>query len=125
MTPIHMDRIESGVRTILAFTEAFNRRELSGMLHLISDGCVFEPASIDNGRVCGKPAISHYWQEFFTSFPQAHLKIEEAFGFGMRCIARWSCDRIDSSGATYHLRGVDLFRIQDGLISEQLSYIKA
>ena len=91
MTPTRMDRLESGVRTVLAFREAFNRHELLSMLRLIGDDCVFEPASQNDDPVSGKPSISHYWEKFFTSFPQAHLKVEEAFGFGMRCILRRSC----------------------------------
>jgi ketosteroid isomerase-like protein len=124
MSPIRMERLEAGVRTILAFTEAFNQRDLPGMLKLISDDCNFEPPLSNQAAVCGKPAISRYWQEYFTGFPQAHRKIEEAFGFGVHCISRWSCDRTDPSDCKSHLRGIDLIRVQDGLITEYLSYIK-
>ncbi len=37
-----MSRIESSVRIVLAFTEAFNRHDVAGMMQLMSDDCVFE-----------------------------------------------------------------------------------
>lgn len=126
MTPIRMDRIESGVRTVIAFTEAFNQRDLPAMLQHLAETCLFEsPSPAPAGQVYrGKSAISQYWQGYFTRYPHAHLKIEEALGFGMRCISRWTCERTDPSGVTTILHGADLFRLQDGLITEHLSYIK-
>lgn len=124
MSPIRMERLESGVRTVLAFTEAFNQRDLPGMLQLISEDCSFEPPSPGDAHLRGKPAVSRYWQDYFNCFPQAHIKIEEAFGFGLRCVSRWNCTRTNSSGTTTTFRGVDLVRIQDSLIIEHLSYIK-
>src|SRR5512139_720455 len=119
MSPIRMERLESGVRTIIAFTEAFNRHDLPAMMQLIREDCIFESSVSTSAEeiLQGQLAISQYWQDFFTSFPEAHIKIEDTFGFGMRCICRWSCDRIDRSGFSSRQRGVDLFRIQDGLIT--------
>ena len=42
MSPIRMQRVESGVRVVIAFNEAFNRHDLPAMLQLLSDDCVFE-----------------------------------------------------------------------------------
>ncbi len=126
MSPIRMERAESGIRTVLAFTEAFNRHDLPAMLRLISEDSVFEaPTPAPSGAVYkGKPAIAGYWQDFFERTQNAHLKIEESIGYGLRSITIWSCDWKDASGAARQLRGVDLFRVQEGLIVEQLSYIK-
>jgi ketosteroid isomerase-like protein len=124
MTPIRMERLETGIHLIIALTEAINRRDLSAMLHVFSENCVFEPPSLSSELIQGKPAISSYWQEFFTRYPQAHFKIEEVFGFGTRCISRWSSECTDTIGTVSHLRGADLIRIRDGQITEQLSYYK-
>jgi ketosteroid isomerase-like protein len=126
MSPMRMDRVEAGVRVVMAFAEAFNRRDVPAMLELMSDGCVletFETAPAGE-RLIGKPAITSFWQGYFTCYPQAHLKIEEAFGFGYRCIMLWRTDWTDVDGQLGHTRGVDIFRVQDGLIHEQLSYHK-
>ncbi len=123
MSPVHMDRLESGARTVIAIIEAFNRRDLVGMLRLFSEDCVFEASS---GTIFkGKTAIAQYWNDFVQLRPGARFKIEETIGFGLRCLARWRCDWKDSAGAGVYLRGADLFRLQNGLVTEHLSYIKS
>ncbi len=42
MSPIRMSKLESEVRVVLDFNEAFNRHDLTGMMNLMSDDCVFE-----------------------------------------------------------------------------------
>jgi ketosteroid isomerase-like protein len=126
MSPIYLDRAESGVRTVIAFTAAFNRHDLSGMLQLVSQDCVFEASSPPPAGAIykGKVAITHYWQNYFERTLNPHLKIDETIGFGLRCIALWRCEWAGASGVVFHLRGIDLFCIQNGPIIEQLSYIK-
>jgi predicted SnoaL-like aldol condensation-catalyzing enzyme len=121
-----MEKIESGMRLVIAFNEAFNRHDLAGMMQLTSDDCVFEdtaPAP-DGTLYKGKAAIAKYWQGFFTASPQAHIKVEEMLGVGIRCIMRWRYDWVDAAGNPGHVRGMDMFRVQNGLITEKLSYVK-
>ena len=126
MPPIHMERAESAIRTVIAFTEAFNHHDIIAMLNLFSDDCIYEASSpAPDGMVHkGKTAITHYWQEYFTRSSQAHLKIEQTLGFGLRCIVLWCCDWVDPSGSTSHLRGIDIFLVQNNLITEHQSYTK-
>lgn len=126
MSPIRMSKIEGVTRTVLAFNEAFNRQDIAGMMALMSDDCVFEnTAPAPDGTVYeGKEAVTQFWQEFFRKSPQAHIEIEEVFGMGLRCVMRWRYDWVDSKGEKGHVRGVDIFRLKDGLISEKLSYVK-
>jgi len=121
-----MERLESGVRIIIAFIEALNNHDLPAMLKLVSEDCILEASfPAPEGVVLnGKPALTEYWQDFFTESPDAHLKIEEAFGFGQRCLARWRGEWTDTTGKPTHLRGIDIFRVQNGLITEQLTYVK-
>ena len=71
-----------------------------------------------------KPPSQQYWQAFFARSPKAHIKIEETFGYGLRCVMRYRYDGLDESGTSGHVRGVDLLRVQNGLIVEKLSYLK-
>jgi ketosteroid isomerase-like protein len=84
MTPIRMEKIESASRIAMAYIEAFNRHDISAIMQLISDDCHFETASPapDGATMTGKPAITQYFQDLFTKFPQAHLKAEQLLGFG-------------------------------------------
>lgn len=126
MSPARMSRIEAAPRIVLEFNEAFNRHDVAGMMRLMSDDCVFEnTAPAPNGTVYkGKEAVTQFWQNFFRESPKAHIEIEEVFGFGRRCVMRWKYSWIDDAGKQGYVRGVDVFQVQEGLITEKFSYVK-
>ena len=126
MSPARMDRVESGIRAVLAFNEAFNRHDVPAMMQLMSDACVFENTSpAPDGTVyTGKPAVTQFWHDFFRDSPHAPIEIEEIFGLGMRPIMRWRYSWVDRAGNKGHVRGVDIFQVKNGLIAEKLSYVK-
>lgn len=124
--PPRMSRFELSTRIVLEFNEAFNRHDVPGMLRLMSDDCIFEgtdPAP-DGTLYSGKEAVTRYWEEFFRASPQAHIQIEEIFGFGNRCATRWRYNWVDAAGRQGHVRGADIFQVKDGLISAKYSYVK-
>lgn len=126
MSPIHMSKIETGMRIVIEFNEAFNRHDVAGMMSLMTDDCLFEntdPAP-DGTVYSGKAAVTRFWQDFFRESPQAHIEIEEIFGMGHHCIMRWKYTWVDSTGQAGHVRGVDVFKLRENLISEKLSYVK-
>lgn len=126
MSPTRMSKIESATRIVLSFNEAFNRHNVEEMMALMSDDCVFEntaPAP-DGTLYKGKEAVTQFWQKFFRESSQAHIEIEEIFGMGYRCVMRWRYEWVDTTGEKGHVRGVDIFRLKEGLISEKLSYVK-
>jgi ketosteroid isomerase-like protein len=122
-----MSRIELAVRVVLEFNEAFNRRDVAGMLAVLSSDCRFEnTAPAPDGAVyVGKEAIAQFWQELFRDSVQTHIQVEDVFGLGFRCVMRWRYDWVDATGQKGHVRGVDLFQVKNGLICEKLSYSKA
>lgn len=126
MSPIRMSKIEGGTRLVLEFNEAFNRHDVAGMMKLMSEECIFEnTAPAPDGTVYkGKEAVTQFWQDFFRESPHAHIEIEEIFGMGRRCLMRWKYEWVDAAGVTGHVRGVDIFKIDEGLITEKLSYVK-
>lgn len=126
MSPNRMSRIESAIRIVLEFNEAFNRHDVEGMMQLMSDDCIFEntdPAP-DGAVYSGKATVTQFWQDFFRESPHAKIEIEEIFGFGFRCIMRWKYNWVDGAGQKGYVRGVDVFKLKDGLICEKLSYVK-
>lgn len=126
MSPYRMSKIESAMRVVLDFKEAFNRHDVAGMMQLMSEDAVLEsyhPAP-DGALYSGKDAITQFWQDFFHESPQAQLKVEEIFGYGERCIMRWKYSWVDTGGGEGHLRGVDIVRVVDGSIQEMYSYVK-
>jgi hypothetical protein len=37
---------------------------------------------------------------------------------------RWRYEWVDAEGLPGHVRGIDIFQVKNGLISEKLSYVK-
>lgn len=126
MTPTRLSRLESTTRLVLEFNEAFNNHDVNHMMQCMSDDCVFENTtpSPDGTLYKGKDEVTQFWHKFFLGSPHAHIEIEEIFGLGMHCIMRWKYSWIDANGEKGHVRGVDVFKVINGLISEKLSYVK-
>jgi ketosteroid isomerase-like protein len=116
-----MSEVESAMRAVLAFNQAFNRHDLAGMMRLVSEDCVFEGfAPAPEGAVyTGKDAIARYYTGLFDKFPDVQIKVEDIFGFGKRCVMRWKLEWGED-----HLRGVNIVTVGNDLISEMLSYTK-
>lgn len=111
---------------VLAFNEALNRRHIEGMTALLTPFTVFEntyPAP--NGtRYVGLQGVQAFWEDFFLSSASSRIEVEEIFAAENRCVMRWTYHWTDLEGKNGHVRGVDIYRIEDGLIAEKLSYVK-
>jgi ketosteroid isomerase-like protein len=126
MSPTKMSKIESAVRTILEYNSAYNRHDITKLMQLVGEDCVIETSGPgpDGTRLTGKMAIEDYLEAFFLKYPGAHSEIEDIYGLGKRCIMRWKLSVEMGENGDY-VRGVDICRVQDGLIREMLSYQKA
>jgi ketosteroid isomerase-like protein len=95
-----MAKIESAMRVVLTFNEAFNRHDVAGMMALMSDDCIFEnTAPVPGGAVfSGKDDVTRCWEGFFHESSQVHFAIEEIFGLGNRCIMPWKYSWVDATG---------------------------
>jgi ketosteroid isomerase-like protein len=121
-----MSKIESGMRVVLKFYEAFNQHDAEGMLALMSAEPSIETTSPtpDGTHISGVKAIKKHWQDFFQGTPQAQIDIEEIFGLGMRCVAYWKLEWLNTQGEVTYRRGVDIFMVKGGRISKLVSYVK-
>jgi ketosteroid isomerase-like protein len=102
------------------FGAAWADHDLDAALAMLSDDCVFDatgPAP-DGTRCVGIDAILAAWAPIFDD-PNSRFEEEEIFDAGDRVVQRW---RYSFEGG--HIRGVDLFRVQDGKVAEKLSYVK-
>jgi len=108
------------LETVEAFGKAWADHDLDATLALVTDDCVFDatgPAP-DGSRHVGKDAVRAAWQAIFDD-TGSRFEAEETFGAGDRVVQRWRYDWGDG-----HVRGVDVFRVRDGLVAEKLSYVK-
>jgi ketosteroid isomerase-like protein len=115
-------------QTIAAVTrlnDAVNRHDIEALMAVFAVDCVFEnPAPPpDGGRLEGHEAVRLFWQRWFARHPGARFDTEEIFATGDRCVVRWVYHKT-RDGKPWHLRGVDLFRVRDGRVTEKLAYIK-
>ncbi len=103
-----------------AFSAAWGNHDLDATLALITDDCVFESTEPgpDGNRYEGRDAIRKAWQPIFDD-SHALFEAEETFAVDQRVVQRWRYSWMDG-----HIRGVDLFKVRGGLVSEKLSYVK-
>jgi ketosteroid isomerase-like protein len=105
---------------VARFDAAFARGDLDGVLAAVTDDCVFESTAPPVGeRYVGRAAVHSAWAEFFAGARGAQFETEEQIVCGDRLVARWRYTWADG-----HVRGVDVFRVRDGLVAEKLAYVK-
>ena len=120
MTTIE-DQTAATLAAVTRFSAAFDRHDLDGVMAAMSADCRLEstgPAP-DGDVFTGAAAVREVWEQFFRDNPTARFVTEEQFAAGDRCIVRWRYD-----WGTGHVRGIDVFRVRDGRVTEKLCYVK-
>lgn len=119
------DQTATTLRIIEQFNDAFNRHDLDTVMSLMTPDVVFQSMGpAPDGRLfTGQQAVRQFWEAMFATSPDAHFEGEDIVAAGDRCTVLWKYTRT-MNGVPGHVRGVDVFRLQDGLIVEKLSYIK-
>jgi uncharacterized protein (TIGR03086 family) len=108
------------------FSAAFGSADVDLIMAQMTDDCVFEstgPAP-DGHRYEGQAAVREVWQKLFGDTTDPKFTDEDVFLSGDRACVRWRFSWTNDDGSEGHLRGVDVLRFRDGLVSEKLSYVK-
>ena len=116
---------DDAIAVVNRLNEAINRHDIEALMAVFSADCVFENTAPppDGGRFEGHEAVRGFWQRWFAWNPGARFETEEMFAADDRCVVRWIY-RKTRNGKPWHLRGVDLFRVRDGRVTEKLAYTK-
>ena len=114
------------VTVVREFNDALNARDVDAMMRLTTLNSVFENTHPppDGARFEGQAAVREFWERFFLGAAETRIEAEEIFEAGDRVVMRWVYSWTGPLGDTGHIRGIDLYRIRDGLIAEKLSYVK-
>ncbi len=115
------ERTAETLAAIARFNTAFGAHDVDGVMAAMTEDCLFDntgPAP-DGERYEGAVAVRGFWEKFFHENPNAKFVAEEQFAAGDRCVVRWRYEW--GSG---HVRGVDIFRVREGLVAEKLCYVK-
>jgi len=111
---------------LAGFSAAFGSGDVDAIMARMTDDCVFEstgPAP-DGQRHEGQAAVREVWAQLFGGTQDPSFADEEAFVFGDRACVRWRFTWTNDDGSKGYVRGVDVIRFRDGLVSEKLSYVK-
>ena len=109
------------VGVVQKFNEAWGAHDLDATLAMMTDDARFESTGpFPDGTVCiGHDAIRAAWADIFANTSSRFIE-EETLAAGHDAVVfRWTYDWGDG-----HIRGIDLFRVRDGKVSEKLSYVK-
>jgi len=111
--------------TIDRFNDAFNRHDVDTLAGLLTEDTVFEDTSPapDGRRVAGKQAVVEFWRAWFDRNADARFEAEEIIVSGNRATVLWVYHKMRNS-QPWHLRGVDIFSVQDGKVAAKLAYVK-
>ncbi len=114
------------LETIQRFNAAFAHHDVDMIMAAMTEDCVFENTypPPDGERYVGQAAVRAFWEQFFAASPQANFVFEDTFAANDRAVVRWRYQWVDPDGKRGHIRGVDVFRVQDGKVAEKLSYVK-
>jgi ketosteroid isomerase-like protein len=114
------------IATVNRFNEAFNAHDVDAVMALMTEDVVFENTSPapDGERYEGQAAVRAFWERLFRASPRAHFATEDMFAAGNRCTVRWLYTWDNPRSGKGHVRGVDVFTVRDGKVSEKLSYVK-
>ncbi len=118
---------EEATRSVIdRFGAAFNARDLEAVMAMTTPDVVFDATgpSPDGTRFTGRDEVRRAWAELFASTREPVFDTEELVVAGDRAVVRWRYSWMERGGGSGHIRGIDLYRIRDGLVAEKLSYVK-
>jgi len=118
---------DSGVETLKAFLEAFNRHDVEAIMDFFTDDCVLEmPRGADpwGRRLEGKEQVREGIEARFAGIPDVHYGDDRHWVSGERGVSQWTITGTDTSDAEVEVRGCDLFELRDGKIVRKDSYWK-
>jgi hypothetical protein len=105
------------------FNQVFLEHDPTPLRELVAKDCVIENTKpAPNGARCvGREACVALWKEIATT-PGTHFETEEVVVLGDRAIIRWRF--CWGEGEENSIRGVNLMRVDNGLIIEAMGYVK-
>ena len=92
-------------------------------MRLMTDDIVFENTS--GGRFEGQVIVRGVLTRAFELMSMGRFDTEDMFAAGDRCVAQWTYTFDTEEPERGHVRGVDIFRVRDGLVAEKFSYVKS
>jgi steroid delta-isomerase-like uncharacterized protein len=125
--PEHADSSPQAVVT--AFFARLKSHDLEEMLMLFHDDAVDDFVVV--GEFRGKSAIRGFFSDLFSAFPDFDIAVVHMTGDDARAVVQWHAtgtftgtpfQGIHPTGRGVHLRGCDVFRVEDGKLRHGTIY---
>jgi len=108
---------------VVRFNTAFANRDFEAFAAALSEDCRFIDTTPPDGiEHVGRQAVTAAFQQIAASNPSAKFVAEGGFVAGDRVVIQWRYEWTEAGGG--HVRGVDLFRVEGGLVLEKNAYVK-
>lgn len=118
-----MSTTEQILTLIEHFNETFNQHDVEAVMKLMTNDIVFENTS--GSRFEGQEAVRAVLTRAFALMSKGWFDTEDMFAAGDRCMVLWTYTYNREEPERGHVRGVDIFRVHDGLVAEKFSYVKS
>jgi ketosteroid isomerase-like protein len=110
-----------------AFTDAWNRHDLDGLMSFMTDDCVFQTAAGAERcgtRHSGREAVRRAFEQAWLAFPDAQWCNGRHFVQGERGVSEWTFVGTKADGTRVEADGCDLFTFRDGRIAVKDAFRK-
>jgi ketosteroid isomerase-like protein len=110
---------------VIAFTDAFNREDLDGVMAFLADDAVYD--QFDGVRAVGKAAIREaFVPQFRGDYGTMRFVTEDLFvdASAGKAMISWLCT-LELDGVARGWRGLDLLCFDGRLVKEKHTYAKA
>lgn len=109
------------------FVDAWNARDLDGIMASMTDDCVFWSSSgayPEGGVFEGRKAVAEAFAAIFRSFPDAAWAESRLTLLGSRALWEWTFVGTAADGKTTRLLGVDILELVENRIQRKNSFRK-
>jgi uncharacterized protein (TIGR02246 family) len=110
---------------VVQFTEAFNREDLDGVMSFMAEDAVYDEfnGTINRGTAAIRAAFEPQFRGDYGKlrFHTEDLFVDAAAG---KALIRWLCT-LETRRGPSAWRGLDILRVENGRITEKLTYAKA
>jgi len=118
---------EVTVEFLQAFTNAWNRHDVDGLMSFMTDDCVFNTSAGDHvsgTRYEGSDAVRAAFTKVLEIFTDANWGDARHFVSGDRGVSEWVFTGTQADGKRKEVNGCDIFTFRQGKIAVKNSYLK-
>jgi steroid delta-isomerase-like uncharacterized protein len=118
---------EETIRLMQQHAEAWNAHDSDALLALMTADCIYDASagkSPTGVRYMGHAALRPAFEAVWTTIKDARWDDAEHFAHGDQGCTTWTFRGTKADGSPIEVKGLDLLRFKDGLISHKDTYRK-